>query len=317
MRGYEYEPLLNFRPSFNVWKHNFEAFPFNIMVNNCIKKCYSNSANFSTTKNVSISRLSYTSNNFTLPFIKISPRELEHTTLPTIIYYHGGGFICPLDTMMLNNASFYSEKLNIHILLPEYRLAPNNSSTIILSDCNNFLSYVVRNHRDLNVDLHNLIILGDSAGGFLATTTLIWAIKNNTTPIKGLFLIYPVTDNEIDKYKSMNMKYAEWNKSATYHMWRLLRKKNCLSDNEILDSYIPVKQQDYSLFPQTYIEVQEYDTLKDEGITLAKLIKSDNVPVILKEIKGTYHGFDNMPENPFVNKILTDRCKIIEAMLNS
>jgi len=317
MRGYEYEPLLNFRPSFNVWKHNFEAFPFNIMVNNCIKKCYSNSANFTTTKNVSISRLSYTSNNFTLPFIKISPRELEHTTLPTIIYYHGGGFICPLDTMMLNNASFYSEKLNIHILLPEYRLAPNNSSTIILSDCNNFLNFVVQNQKNLHVDLRQLIMLGDSAGGFLATTTLLWSLRNTSISIRGLLLIYPVTDDEIEKYDSMNLRYAEWNKSATYHMWRLFRKKNNTADNELLDSYIPVKQHDYSLFPKTYIEVQEYDTLKDEGITLAKLIENDNVPVTLKEIKGTYHGFDNMVENPFIDRVLTDRCKIIEAMLKA
>lgn len=115
----------------------------------------------------------------------------------------------------------------------------------------------------------------------------------------------------------MNLRYAEWNNSATYHMWRLFRKKNNTADNELLDSYIPVKQHDYSLFPKTYIEVQEYDTLKDEGITLARLIKNDNVPVTLREIKGTYHGFDNMVENPFIDKVLTDRCKIIEAMLKA
>lgn len=317
MKYYSYEPQLNFKPGFNIWKHNFEVFPFNIILKYAIKITAKNTSQYVAAEDLTLTKHTYTSDNSELPFYKISPKGKENELLPTIIYYHGGGFMCPIDVMMLNNGSFYSRNINCHVLLPEYRLAPNFSSTTILKDCDNFFSFVKKESSTLSVDIDNLIIYGDSAGGFLAATTAQKIHAEKPNQLKGLILIYPVTDDRIDIYQSMDLKYAEWNKNATKHMWRILKKSNSNIDNQYLEKRIPMKTIDLPAMPPIYIEVQEYDTLKDQGIALANKYKAAGFDCTLTEIKGTYHGFDNLPGNHFVEDILTKRCKIMSSFLHT
>ena len=54
----------------------------------------------------------------------------------------------------------------------------------------------------------------------------------------------------------------------------------------------PIAHKDYTDFPPTYIEIAEYDSLKDDGKLYHELLKNYNVETELYEIPGTMHGFD-------------------------
>jgi len=309
---YDYDPRLNFIPSFNIWQHNFEGWPINMLVNKAIENIKKNVKDYIPMEEVSLSKDYYKSDDGLLPYYKISPKGKENQTLPVIIYYHGGGFICPLDVMMLNNGSFYAKELNCHVLLPEYRLAPDFSAKDMLTDCYNMLLYAEHNREMLCIDMSKLIILGDSAGAALAAGVVLMSRDYGGPKPAGQVLIYPVTDCQINRYPSMELKYAEWNKNANIHMWNMAFNKGKL----MLPYIAPIQNSSHINLPKTYIEVAEYDTLKDQGLYYAEKLMAASVPVTINEIKGTYHGFDNQINNPFVKEILEKRCDEIRKCVN-
>ena len=56
--------------------------------------------------------------------------------------------------------------------------------------------------------------------------------------------------------------------------------------------YSPVEAQNFDGLPSAYIETAEFDCLHDDGILYAQKLQSAGIAVVLKETKGTMHGFD-------------------------
>lgn len=313
---YNYEKQLHIGGGFNLWQHNFERWPFSKMMEKAIARTVENVKQYVPLKNLSMEKLSYqTSSKTLLPFYKISPEGSANEKLPVILYYHGGGFIYPLEIMMLNNACYYARQLHCHVLLPEYRLAPKHSCKTVLGDCYAMLDHANKHAAELSLDMKQLILLGDSAGGALAAGVALLSRDNGGPKALLQMLIYPVTDRELDCYPSMNtLKYAEWTKSASRHMWHLyLRHGDC----GMLPYVAPMQNPSHADLPPAYIEPQEFDTLRDQAIAYGKKLKENGIPVKINLVKGTCHGFDNDVNNPYVKQILNQRCQVMQQFLRA
>lgn len=306
---YNYEPQLDFKPSFNIWQQNFTEEPYKSAVNQLIKNSFLTIKEYRPIFDCTVTSGQYQSDDEMLDFYKVSPNGKEHEALSVIVYYHGGGFICPLDKMMMNNSCYYSSILDCHVLLPQYRLAPDHSAKEMLSDCYNFLLFARENQKELSLNMDKFIIFGDSAGGALAAGTALLSKSLSGPKALCQMLIYPVTDNRLDCYESMKLEYAEWNKQASVYMWQYALTKG----SEYLNYIAPMYNEDLSDLPPAYIEVQEYDTLRDQGIAYAEKLKAADVPVTLNQIKGTFHGFDNNINNQFVIRALQNRCNVMKT----
>lgn len=89
------------------------------------------------------------------------------TPLPTIISIHGGGWF----TGSKESYSHYTMALacrGFTVVSFNYRLAPDHKFPAPLEDCCDLLRWVQAHASDYFIDLNNIFVVGDSAGGQLA-----------------------------------------------------------------------------------------------------------------------------------------------------
>lgn len=247
--------------------------------------------------------------NSNIKFYQFTPLEKKEQ-YPAIVYFHGGGFMFPIQRAMMRNSSLYAENCGVKVFLPEYRIVPDVDCDTVVEDCYAMLKYVFEHAAELQVDPNRILIYGDSAGGCLAACVALLNRARNVYPIRGQMLIYPVCDNESDRYPSVEQyKYAVWTKRANESMWRLYFHNGV----ENLKKFVPMKNECYGL-PPAYVEVQEMDILRDEGIAYANKMKRAGVPVECNLVGGSYHGFDAELKSPLVRRIFLHRYDVIRKV---
>ena len=76
-----------------------------------------------------------------------------------------------------------------------------------------------------------------------------------------------------------------WNSKLSNKITKLILPNN-------IKYSFPIYKKDLTNFPPTYIEIAEYDSLKDDGSLYHKLLNKYNVYNEIYEIKGAMHAFD-------------------------
>lgn len=239
----------------------------------------------------------------------VERKEDEGKETPCMCYYHGGGFMLPLQKMMLNNAVYYARNTGVRVFLPEYRYVPKVPCTTVIKDCLWLVRYLERHKKELNIDMKRLILYGDSAGGALAASVTHLMRDYGMDAAALQMLIYPATDCYSTRYPSVEQyKYALWPKSSNDYMWKLYLKG---ARAEVIKTAAPLNREDFTDLPSAYVEPQEIDILRDEGIAYAKKLEAAGCLLELNVIKGSYHGFDCDHESALVKRVLAHRCEII------
>lgn len=272
---------------------------------------FSKQVSFYKSKTAKVRKDTYLSfDNTSIPFYEFTPKR-EESLYPAMIYYHGGGFMFPIQKAMMNNSSLYAENTGVKVFLPEYRLALDSPCDTTLEDCYAMLRFVFENAEKLKVDKKRVFLYGDSAGGCLAAGIALLNRDRTHYPLCGQMLIYPVCDNERGKYESMEKyKDAAWSKHSNEQMWRIY-----LSRGVEKETYtIPMKNELHNL-PPAYIEPQQFDTLRDEAIAYANKLKNAGVDVDLNVVSGSYHGFDADLKSALVKRVFEKRYEVIRKFI--
>lgn len=272
---------------------------------------FSKQVSFYKSKTAKVRKDTYLSfDNTSIPFYEFTPKR-EESLYPAMIYYHGGGFMFPIQKAMMNNSSLYAENTGVKVFLPEYRLALDSPCDTTLEDCYAMLRFVFENAEKLKVDKKRVFLYGDSAGGCLAAGIALLNRDRTHYPLCGQMLIYPVCDNERGKYESMEKyKDAAWSKHSNEQMWRIY-----LSRGVEKETYtIPMKSELHNL-PPAYIEPQQFDTLRDEAIAYANKLKNAGVDVDLNVVSGSYHGFDADLKSALVKRVFEKRYEVIRKFI--
>lgn len=232
-------------------------------------------------ENLSISEITITtSDNYQLKAILYKP--LSENLLPCILYFHGGGFVTKAISLHYELAKRYAKEVNAVVILIDYRLSPKYKYPTSENDCFDAYKWILNNQTKLKIDINKIALAGDSAGGSLCLTTLKNIIDNNLKlPIMQM-LIYPVIDNKENR-KSMKI-YQDtpvWNAINNHKMW-----KYHLDNQPFPDPF----NKKYLI--KTYIEIAQFDCLKDEGKDYYNFLIKNNIESTLNETIGTIHGYD-------------------------
>lgn len=130
--------------------------------------------------------------------------ENDTTTLPLLIYLHGGGWTFGSINSCSRFCDAFAASGAARVLAIDYSLAPESPFPAALNDCTTALRYAHANATILKTSPTLISIGGDSAGGNLAAAT---ALKCGHLPIRSLILFYPVTKAYADDSESWN-KYG-------------------------------------------------------------------------------------------------------------
>ncbi len=260
---------------------------------------------------INCSRESYVSyDKENVLFYRIEKNIETEQPVPCIIYFHGGGFMMPLQTIMLENAAYYATRTGYKVMLPEYRYAPHASCSTTIEDCFHMVLHMRENHKKYGIDPGKIILYGESAGGALAAGIAHLMRDRKVPQAAGQMLIYPATDYHYEKYGSMEeYQYAVWPKKSNIFMWKYYLKG---AGPRAIRYAAPMNMDNFKNLPPAYVEPQEMDVMRDEGIGYAKRLENAGCSIELKVIPASYHGFDSDHTSPLVQRVLAYRCKVMK-----
>ncbi|KAK6588313.1 hypothetical protein RS030_6732 [Cryptosporidium xiaoi] len=232
-----------------------------------------------------------------------------------VIYIHGGGFVFgdmgSYQNILRKHAIELGKSSNPSVVFfIEYRKSPKWKYPIPLEDVILSISWIFNNANKLGLNPNKLVILGDSAGGNLATSSIASCLnlrqelkgENNNVSyrkryyhcnwidsVKYLGLIYPsLCQKCITKSKIHNYKIGFLNTDAIYWFEKQYQ-------SNYLSSYFDWRSQPLltpvnilKKFPRTGIVIVKNDILHEEGRLMYEILKRIKVKTNIKICTGKF-----------------------------
>ncbi len=249
---------------------------------------------------------------YTLRLVIYRPRS--DGKLPCLLYFHGGGFFFETAPYQYRNMREYAENAGCIVVSLQYRTSDSNPFPRPLKDCIAALRFMLENAEELGIDASRIAVGGDSAGGCLAASLALWA-RDNGIKLRAQLLIYPVLDRSLSTDSAITMTDSPvWSSRLSSRMWEIYQKNG----DEGLPHYLlsPFSASDLSSLPPSYIEIGQYDSLRDEGQLYARRLEEAGCHVVLNDIGGVCHGFDFISHSPIARKAVKERSEVLKKFFS-
>ncbi len=213
---------------------------------------------------------------------------------PALVYFHGGGWVIgDLEThdhicRKLANAAACI------VIAVDYRLAPEHPFPAPLDDCYTALKWVTKQADRLGILPGQIAVGGDSAGGNLSAAVSLKARDENGPAICHQLLMYPVTDARFDTPSyADNAEGYLLTRDGMQWFWH-----HYIGDDvDPVQGYVsPLRATNLSNLPPATVVTAEFDPLRDEGESFARLLEEAGNSVSLQRYDGMVHGFFAMAD---------------------
>lgn len=192
--------------------------------------------------------------------------------LPVIVSVHGGGWVYG-DKDLYQYYGMHLAQMGFTVVNFSYRLAPENPYPAALEDVNTVFLWIEQHADKYLMDLQNVFVVGDSAGGQISSQYL--AILTN--PEYNQLFQFNLPQKVKVKAAALNcgeydiMKYTSPESDGPINQY--------IDKNDIgkIPSY-DVMKYITSAFPPAFIMTSYYDFLKDSARPFYELLKSKGVP---------------------------------------
>ena len=208
---------------------------------------------------------------------------------PTLLYFHGGGFMKGDLDSSETVAWGFAEKIGAVVVSVDYRLAPEHPYPAAFEDCRAVLAYVAAHPDEFGADPERIALAGDSAGGNLAAAVSLAARDRGGPAVAAQALIYPVLgcDLTLPSYVA-NAEAPGLTTASMEFYWKLYVG----GEGRTEDPYAaPLAARDFAGLPPTMIHTAEHDPLLDDGVAFAERLRAVGVPVEYRCARRMIHGF--------------------------
>jgi epsilon-lactone hydrolase len=200
----------------------------------------------------------------------------------TILWLHGGWFVAGSAEAYANLVGHVARRSGAAAFIPDNRLAPEHPYPAATDDAR--AAYKGLFDRGLG----DIVLAGDSAGGFLALDLLEWVARNEfRARPRGAVLLSPITDLSLsgESWTSRDAADVLFSKEQAREFVALY-----LKDADPSLPFSPLTQ-DIAGFPALLIHAGDDEVLLDDSVRLAQRAAAAGVDVRLDVWKGMLHGF--------------------------
>ena len=209
-------------------------------------------------------------------------------TLPVILYFHGGGFVIGGIEGYDHFFRRLSKLSGYAVMAVAYRLAPDHKFPAAHRDALISLEWLRSMGKQYQLDIENICVSGDSAGGNLAAY-LGFKSREMNMGVKCLALIYPV----LDMRKRTKQYYEQFLVGRQTSQW--FARQFLSSESDMLNPDIsPVLNQRFDNLPGTLLVKAEYDHLNEEIDRFVEQLRGSDVTSVVITAPSTFHGFITM-----------------------
>jgi acetyl esterase len=210
--------------------------------------------------------------------------------LPVFLFIHGGGWVLgdyPTHKRMVRDLSVLTGYAGIFV---NYSRAPEAKYPVAVNEVYAAAKWVKQHGGEIGVDGGRMGIVGNSAGGNLATASALMARQKGETLYKVQVLFWPVT----------NAEFAN-------ESWQKFGSQRFLTEplmKWMWDQYIPVEKrkeiyasplqattEQLRGLPPTLIQTAENDILRDEGEAYGTKLSDAGVTVTTVRYNDVIHDF--------------------------
>lgn len=221
--------------------------------------------------------------------IRIIKPKGNKAKLPTVMYFHGGGWILGDKNIYDRLVREISNGAQVAIVFVDYNRSPESQYPIAIEEAYAATKYISENGNSFNINSSKLAVMGDSVGGNMATVVTILAKERGGPKIDYQVLFYPVTDAnfETESYKEFANGY--WlSKEAMKWFWNAY-----LPDENLRKQYMasPLQASIEQLrdLPPALVITNECDVLRDEGEAYVHKLIEAGIDTTAVRLLGTVH----------------------------
>ncbi|WP_423189058.1 alpha/beta hydrolase [Alkalibacterium sp. f15] len=249
-------------------------------------------------------RLSTTDGDM-ITLIIYTPEKVKDAS-PALLYFYGSSYFLTRPPHIKRLTAEYALRTNTIVIDVDYRLSPQHPFPAPFFDALKASEWVMTHTDYLGIDPDKIAIGGDSSGATLASNVTLYYRNQGLHPFFYQFLIYPVTDARM-RSKSLH-EFPYWSVKLNKMMWSLYIREELSLPNEYAS---PMEADSFSGLPTAYIEVCEYDPLRDEGLLLAKALERAEVKVQTHCVQNAFHSFDLFAASELTKKTMNTRVRAL------
>lgn len=216
-------------------------------------------------------------------------RPTDDRVLPTLVYFHGGGWVWANVDTHDRMVREYAAAGQICVVSVDYALSPEAKFPQALEECAAVVRFVAERGPDWGLDPVRIVLGGDSAGGNLALATALLLRDTDGPPLRGILANYPVSDSrfDTDSYREFGAGGYGLNTERMAFYWQVYVPH----DIDRLHPLAAPLRADLANLPPVMVLLAELDVLRSEGEALVAKLRAAGVPVESKTFGGVVHGF--------------------------
>jgi acetyl esterase/lipase len=244
-----------------------------------------------------------------LPAQWVHGRGVRQARDRVILYLHGGGWLFGGLNSHRSLCSRISAESGVPVLALDYRMVPNVEFDQEIEDCVSGYRWLL----DSGVEPEQIVIMGDSAGGYLTIATALRARDHGLPVPAGLVGISGVYDmGTANKAAHANAKIDPSGSLAALE-WML---EAVLGGLDPKDPKVSPVHADLSGLPRTLLVASSSEIIYCDSEELARLLVAAGVPCTLQVWNGQLHVFQALgPLIPEAKRAVADIGEFVRSVI--
>ncbi|MFC5137471.1 alpha/beta hydrolase [Actinomycetospora rhizophila] len=211
---------------------------------------------------------------------------------PVVVNFHGGGFVQGDLDQSEWSCAHVARAASAVVVSVDYRLAPEHRFPVPAQDCYDAVAALAADPGRFGIDPARLAVMGDSAGGNLATVVCLMARDRrregrDAPAIAAQALVYPGVEMVDVLPSEREIPVAPILSAADIRGFHALY----LGDADGRVPYASPLRADLAGLPPALVQTADHDPLRDHGERYVEALDAADVPVRHTRYLGAAHGY--------------------------